>query len=164
MSIKQALSYILRHFWLWPLVFYLRPLETIQRLEKIGTAEDLMEFITALLGGAWWGALLGIALWAMTGNPHAIWVLAVAVAVAIAVAVAFAFAGAIAIAIAIAVAVAVAVAGAIAVAIAGAVAIAVVVAGAGAGAGAVAFAGAVVGVAIGLGLPEIAANIRFFRF
>nr|VFK60263.1 MAG: hypothetical protein BECKTUN1418F_GA0071002_12092 [Candidatus Kentron sp. TUN] len=162
MSIKQALSYILRHFWLWPLVFYLRPLETIQRLEKIGTAEDLMEFITALLGGAWWGALLGIALWAMTGNPHAIWVLAVAVAVAIAVAVAFAFAGAIAIAIAIAVAVA----GAIAVAIAGAVAIAVVVAGAGAGAGAgaVAFAGAVVGVAIGLGLPEIAANIRFFRF
>ncbi|MBF0435437.1 MAG: hypothetical protein HQL77_08710 [Magnetococcales bacterium] len=108
--------YLLRHFWLWPFVFWLRPMDVIQR----GRKEVLREMLLALLGFGLWGTLGGVLLWWSTGDTQSGFVFAAAAAAATAGAAA----------------------GAAAVAVAAAAAAA---AGAGAGAGAGAVTGAVAG-------------------
>ncbi|MCP4695837.1 MAG: hypothetical protein GY862_03150 [Gammaproteobacteria bacterium] len=122
-EISNGLAYILRHAWLWPLRFWLRPLAVIRDVED-NDRNEWEVFATALLGGLAWGTAGGVPLWLLTDNPHAIWVLAVAFAVAVAFVVAAAFDSAVAVAVVGVGAVAVAVAGAVAVAVAGTFAVA----------------------------------------
>ncbi len=133
MTFWQGVAYVLRHAWLWPLEFWLRPLDVIDRIQK--SQQDWAELGCALVGGAAWGAAIGILLWLWSGDAQAIWAIAVAGTVAVTYAVAFT--------------VTYAVAGAVTYAVAVAGAVTVAFAGAGAGAGA--FAGAFAGVVAGAG-------------
>nr|VFK58597.1 MAG: Serine/threonine protein kinase [Candidatus Kentron sp. TUN]VFK67478.1 MAG: Serine/threonine protein kinase [Candidatus Kentron sp. TUN] len=73
MTRKQVFPYILRHFWLWPLVFCVRPLAAFQRLHGAKSIEVYGEFITAFLGVALWGGLPGIIIRAVTGSNLLAW-------------------------------------------------------------------------------------------
>ncbi len=134
MSFKAGLRHVLRHCWLWPIQYWLRPLDMMDRMQKC----QIAEVWAGVLGSAILGAVLGIPIWLATGETSAIWGLAVAVAVAVVFAAVFAFAGTVAFVYA------------------GSVAVAVTVAGAGAAAGvvavAVAGAGTVVGMGVGVGI------------
>ncbi len=99
MTPSQFLSHLLRHAWLWPLEFWLRPV-TIKR--RINADNQWAELFAALLGGSLWGALIGTVLWLGNGDVNSIWIMMMVVAfafafafvVAVVVAGAFAFAGA----------------------------------------------------------------------
>src|SRR5262249_21188244 len=88
---RNGFSYVLRHAWLWPLVFWLRPFAVLARLVSNRTV--WMEFACAVGGGAIWGSMAGSLLWLWTGEMHAIWGLGFAVTVAVALAFAGAAAG-----------------------------------------------------------------------
>ncbi|MFO1429467.1 MAG: hypothetical protein U1F76_04895 [Candidatus Competibacteraceae bacterium] len=74
MTSRERLVYVLHHAWLWPLEFWLRPLDVMDRLKQ--PEQKTVEFISALLGSAFWGALAGVSVWLRTGEIQAIWVLA----------------------------------------------------------------------------------------
>jgi len=80
MSFKAGLKHVLRHCWLWPIQFWLRPLDVINRFAKKGIAESC----SAILGGFLWGSIVGIGIWLDTGEIQAIGVLAAAVSIVIA--------------------------------------------------------------------------------
>ncbi len=81
--VRLELAYILRHAWLWPLVFWMRPLEVIQRINNNG--RKWTELICAILGGGVWGATVGVILWFWMDNFHIIWILAIIGAFALAI-------------------------------------------------------------------------------
>nr|VFK53529.1 MAG: hypothetical protein BECKTUN1418F_GA0071002_10235 [Candidatus Kentron sp. TUN]VFK55648.1 MAG: hypothetical protein BECKTUN1418E_GA0071001_103117 [Candidatus Kentron sp. TUN] len=87
MTAKQIIRTILHRFWLWPLIFYLRPLEVFQKFRDAKPTEVYIELIAAVLGGALWGVLFGGIVWAVNDDIHAIWILALAFAIAFALAV-----------------------------------------------------------------------------
>lgn len=76
MTFWQNTAYVLQHMWLWPLRLWMQPLSL--RIDAKKNKRKWSELICALLGGAIWGAVSGIALWQWTGNIHAIWILAFA--------------------------------------------------------------------------------------
>ncbi|MCB2261560.1 MAG: ATP-binding protein [Candidatus Thiosymbion ectosymbiont of Robbea hypermnestra] len=78
MTPTQAIGYVLRRLWFWPLILWLRPSEVADRLRK----RPGLELTTAILGSGLWGALAGVSVWLWTGDPQAIWVLTLAVAIA----------------------------------------------------------------------------------
>ena len=80
MTWRHELSYVLRHAWLWPLVFWMRPLDVLERLESHRL--PWMESAAAGAGGAVWGIMAGSLLWFWTGEVHAIWSLGIAGALA----------------------------------------------------------------------------------
>jgi hypothetical protein len=169
-TFREGLIYVLRHAWLWPLEFWLRPLDVMDRLRQ--DEQKNAEFICALLGGTLWGALAGVSVWLWTGDFQAIWILAgagivtctvalsgvVAIVVVVVIVVAVAATGAGAVAVAIVVALAVCGAGTVALIVGGggnigiAVVVvgAVVVIGAAAGTGAVAIIDTVVSAQISI--------------
>lgn len=98
MSFAKGLAYVLRHCWLWPLEFWLRPLDVIDR----GLSKRVLEMVSAFAGGALWGALLSI----VADKTYAIWTLAAAFASVTTFAFAFALAGVVAAGIFAAIAVA----------------------------------------------------------
>jgi len=73
-TFRQGIAYVLRHAWLWPLEFWLRPLDVIDRNRN--TQQDWAEFSCSLVGGAAWGAAIGILLWLWSGDAQAIWTIA----------------------------------------------------------------------------------------
>jgi hypothetical protein len=85
---RHGLRYVLRHAWLWPLVFWLRPFDVMARLKSHQLA--WMEFAAAGVGGAVWGSMAGGLLWFWTGEVHAIWSLGFAGAAALAANLAYA--------------------------------------------------------------------------
>ena len=93
----NTLKYILRHGWLWPLEFWLRPFAVHERIIENDRIEEnnRKELSSSLSGATLAGILLAVLFW-WTGKVPAeqIWSFAVAVALAVAVAGAFAFAGA----------------------------------------------------------------------
>jgi hypothetical protein len=82
MTFFQGLAYVMRYAWLWPLLFWLRPLEVIERVEQDN--QEWAELACALLGSASWGAVAGTLIWIGTGDITAIWVLAFAITFAVA--------------------------------------------------------------------------------
>lgn len=74
MSGWQTIDYVLRHLWLWPLQFWLRPLNVSER--SFQTDQISAEFWCSVFGSALWGALLGIGVWQWKGEIQAIWQLA----------------------------------------------------------------------------------------
>lgn len=88
MTFRQGVAYVLHHAWLWPLEFWLRPLDVLNRLEKVEQAN--VEIICAILGGAVWGMFAGISVWLWTGEIQDIWILTDAVTFAFIFAVALA--------------------------------------------------------------------------
>ncbi|MCP4699007.1 MAG: hypothetical protein GY862_19465 [Gammaproteobacteria bacterium] len=90
MSFNKSARYVLRHAWLWPLVFWMRPMMVVRDAIEHDRRET--EIFCALLGGAAWGLISGLVIWYFTDNHHAFWILAVSAAVSFTVA--FAVAGA----------------------------------------------------------------------
>jgi hypothetical protein len=86
MTLRQGLSYVLRHAWLWPLRFWLRPLDVIDDAKQEN--REGLELACAVTGGAVWGLVAGVVLWTWTGDLHNLWVLPIVFAVAVAVALA----------------------------------------------------------------------------
>jgi hypothetical protein len=74
MTFSQGLAYIMRHAWLWPLLFWLRPLETMERVGQDGKV--WAEPACAVIGGAAWGAAVGTLIWVWAGDITTIWALA----------------------------------------------------------------------------------------
>ena len=72
----STLKYILRHGWLWPLEFWLRPFAVQKRI----TTDRKKEFWSTFTGSTFTGLLAGFTLW-LTGNIpfNNIWIIAVAV-------------------------------------------------------------------------------------
>lgn len=69
------LMHILKHAWLWPLMFFLRPFDIPERIKA---DENLIraEVWSAIFGGVLWGSTIGILLWLTEStNIHAIWIL-----------------------------------------------------------------------------------------
>ncbi|MCP4695339.1 MAG: hypothetical protein GY862_00615, partial [Gammaproteobacteria bacterium] len=60
MNIPPALAYVLRHAWLWPLVFWMRPLQVIYEADQ--SNQEIRELWCAVLGGALWGLAGGVIL------------------------------------------------------------------------------------------------------
>ena len=51
MSFKAGLKHVLRHCWLWPIQFWLRPLDMIDRIQKFQVAEMWASVLgSAILG------------------------------------------------------------------------------------------------------------------
>ncbi len=124
MTFRQSLNYVLRHLWLWPLEFWLRPLTLRQRIAD----HEKEELISAILGGAVWGLIIGLFVWYYTGFVHAIWIPAIGFVFAFAFAFELLNVKDVAVSIAVSVAVSVAVSGVVVVAFAYAFAFAFAVA------------------------------------
>ncbi|MDM8565832.1 hypothetical protein QUF74_09280 [Candidatus Halobeggiatoa sp. HSG11] len=78
MKYKQFISHIFRHFWFWPIEFWMRPLTVLDRYEE----NIWPEFTASLFGGGLWGALIGTLLWLINGDIHSIWIMAIVIATA----------------------------------------------------------------------------------
>jgi len=76
MSFWEGLAHVLRHGWLWPIEFWLRPLDVIDR----GWHNGYIEVFAAFLGGVVWGAVTGSTLWLASGEFQAIWMLSLLLA------------------------------------------------------------------------------------
>jgi hypothetical protein len=147
MSPSESVRYVLRHAWLWPLRFWMRPLVVIAAAKE--QHAEFEAVFCGFVGGALYGTIAGGLVWAWSGNPNAVWLGAIGTGSAVAGASAGGgvVAGAGAFVIVGAVAVAVAVAGAFA----GAVVVA--------GAGVIVVAGAVAGSDAGTGVGDDADTI-----
>jgi hypothetical protein len=154
MTFRQGIAYVLRHAWLWPLEFWIRPLDIIDRLYD--TKQKTVEVICALLGGGLCGLLMGILIWLWTGEIQAVWILATIFVIVIVIVIVIVSTIATAVLGPLAVLGAGAVLGASAGTVVGVLAIAGAILGAGAGTGAGAGASAVLGAGVGTFLSLLA--------
>jgi hypothetical protein len=74
MKPREFLTHILRHAWFWPIEFWMRPLTVIDRYKEA----EIPEFIASLIGGGFWGVVIGTVLWLMNGDIRIIWIIALA--------------------------------------------------------------------------------------